>query len=143
MLPEVEDENHLGKEDKELELIQEEEDLHKVLHLVEDIHRVQDDQEVRLAVLQSYCHRNLPEVHLEAGAEVDHCEVPGQDLLAQDTDQTDLQEVEVLLLADTDQEEPGMVEAVVLDTVLMVEEWRSLEERVTRLQEMEMGHCWL
>lgn len=138
MLLVVEDENHLGKEDKELELIQEEEDLHKVLLLVEDIHKGQDDQEVRRAVLQSYCHRNLPEVHLETGPEVDHCEVP--DFL-EDTDQIDLLEVEVQPLVDTDREEPGMVEVVVLDTVLLVEESRSLEEMETRLREMEMDYC--
>ena len=142
LLLEVEDENPLGKEDKELEQIQEVEDLHMVLLLVEDIHRRQDDRVVLLADLQSYCHRNLPGVHLELGAEVDRCEVPDLDLLDLDTDQTDLQEVEVQPPVDTDQEEPGTVEAAVLDTVPLVEEWRSLVEMVTRLRETELGCCW-
>jgi len=114
-----EDEIPLDKEDKELEQIQEEEDLHTELLLVEDIHREQDGLEV---------HRNLPVVHLEAVVEVD--------LLDPDIDQTEVQ-----LPEDTDQEEPGMVEAAVLETVQMGEEWRSRGERVTRLQEMEKGCC--
>jgi len=115
-----EDEIPLDKEDKELEQIQEEEDLHKELLLVEDIHREQDGLVV---------HRNLPVVHLEAVVEVDHREVPDPDI-----DQTELPE-------DTDQEEPGMVEAAVLETVQLGEEWRSRGERVTRLLEMEKGCC--
>jgi len=129
-----EDEIPLDKEDKELELIQEEEDLHTELLLVEDIHREQDGLEV--PAVHNYRHRNLPVVHLEAVVEVDHREVPDPDI-----DQTEPLEAEVQLPEDTDQEEPGMVEAAVLGTVQLGEEWRSLEERVTRLQEMEKGCC--
>ena len=127
MLVVEEDEIPLDKEDKELEQIQEEEDLHKELLLVEDIHREQDGLVV--PAVHNYRHRNLPVVHLEAVVEVDHREVPDPDI-----DQTEP-------LEDTDQEEPGMVEAAVLGTVQLGEEWRSLEEKVTRLQEMEKGCC--
>ena len=129
-----EDEIPLDKEDKELEQIQEVEDLHKELPLVEDIHREQDGLVV--PAVHNYRHRNLPVVHLEAVVEVDHREVPDPDI-----DQTEPLEAEVQLPEDTDQEEPGMVEAAVLGTVQLGEEWRSRGERVTRLLEMEKGCC--